>query len=560
MTQDTTSTRAPGWSRPPLPPEGEAHFLEDHPFDLVRTPLPESVLVEEARITMRDGVVLAATVFRPADGSVVPVLATSTPYGKDDYGQWDHFRDAPEGNVPGGGFYLGQVTVSDHTPFEAPDPGYWVPEGYAVLLVDHPGLGRSDSNPSSGLGIEERWRDVMAWVEEQEWSTGKVGMSGVSALCAVQWMAAMDPAPPQLKAIIPWEGINESGPAGGYGGIPEVAFPEWLGHVWIGPNVNPEAQGPEPALFDWAYDVSRISVPALVCASFSDQELHSWDTFHAFGRMQSEHKWLYNHRRQKWGAYYGAPELALQKAFLDRFLKDDETAFTDQPRVRLEVNESRDVHKVLTAQEWPLPETVYETWHLDAREGLLAAAEPSTPAAVTIAPAPVDDTDNRAVFDLTFTEDTDLVGHMVLHLAVEAVGTTDVDLFVGVEKLDAQGDEVYFYSASGGNANGPVTRGWLRASKRTLDEARSTAWRPVLDLSTDAPLTPGEITDVTIPLMPSGTTFRAGETLRLVVQSWSTPGQWEGGECRVWAAHQEGSARLHTGPGLGARLVVPRLG
>ncbi len=32
-------------------------------------------------------------------------------------------------------------------------------------------------------------------------------------------IAAKGNAPPQLKAIIPWEGINETGPGGGYGGM-----------------------------------------------------------------------------------------------------------------------------------------------------------------------------------------------------------------------------------------------------------------------------------------------------------------------------------------------------
>lgn len=443
---DNTDAAAPtaGWTRPILPPEGEANFLEEHPFELVRTPLPDSVLVEQVLIPMREGIKLPGTVFRPANGDVVPVITTSTPYGKDDYEQWNNFRDAPEGNVPGGGFYLWHVEVSDHTPFEAPDPGYWIPNGYAILLVDHPGLGKSQSNPARQIGITLRWHDVMAWLEAQAWCTGKVGMSGVSALCAVRWMAAMNPA-------------------GGYGGIPETAFPAWIGHTWIGPNVNPDANGPEPTLFDWHYDTSLISVPALVCASFSDQELHTWDTFDAFGRIKSEQKWLFNHRRQKWGAYYGAEELALQKAFLDRFLKDDAGAMDGVPTIRLEINESRDTFKVITAEQWPLPKTTYESWYLDASSGALSVTAPTNESTVEIAPAPVDDTGNRAVFDYTFDADIDLIGHMVLKLNIEAVDTDQVDLFVGVEKLYSAGNEVYFYSASGGNANGPVTRGWLRA-------------------------------------------------------------------------------------------------
>jgi uncharacterized protein len=62
---------------------------------------------------------------------------------------------------------------------------------------------------------------------------------------------------------------------------------------------------------------------------------------------------------------------------------------------------------------------------------------------------------------------------------------------------------------------------------------------------------------VDIPLMPTAKRFRAGETLRLVIQSWSDPGQWEGGETRQWAAIQSGRTLLRTGPQFPARLLLP---
>ncbi len=544
-----------------LPPEGERDFLEEHPFDVVRYPLPPGVLVEDVWIPMRDGIFLAANVYRPDAGPPVPVIATATPYGKDRFDQTDFFRDAPVGSVPGGGgFYLGHAEFCDRTPFEAPDPGFWVPHGYAVMIVDLPGWGRSESNPAQTPGPEARWWDVMAWTEQQPWSTGKVGLSGVSALCATQWIAAKKPAPPQLKAIIPWEGINETGPGGGYGGIPETAFGEWMETAWLGPNLNPDANGAEPYITDWKFDTSAISVPALVCASFSDQELHSWDTFDAFTRLRSAHKWLYSHRRQKWGAFYGKDELVLQKRFFDRFLKDAEDAMDGVPPVRLEVNASRFDYKVIEARSWPVEDTHYETLYLDAGLGTLGHPAPEAHSWTTFAPLPAADPANRAVFDYAFTQDTDLVGHMALSVFIEAEEGDDVDLFVGVEKLDRHGDEVYFFSASGGNANGPVSRGWLRASKRELNAQRSTPWRPVLSMTSDAPLSPGEITEANIAIMPSGTTFHPGETLRLVIQSWSVPGQWEGGETRRWATMDSGRCRLHTGAGYPSRLLIPIIG
>jgi len=87
---------------------------------------------------------------------------------------------------------------------------------------------------------------------------------------------------------------------------------------------------------------------------------------------------------------------------------------------------------------------------------------------------------------------------------------------------------------------------------------RSTTWRPVLAMrEPPEPLPAGKVVEVDIPLMPSGTTFRAGEKLRLVVQSWSGPGQWEGGETRQWDTIQKGRCCLYTGAGKASRLLVP---
>lgn len=543
-----------GYIRPPLPPEGERGFLDDHPWDVERSPLPSGILVEQALIPMSDGVELAATIFRPDGDGRFPAITTMTPYVKDRYDQWELFRDPPLGSVPG--FYMGTVKISDHTPFEAPDPGYWIPNGYVVVLVDSPGRGRSGSNPENPPSPDKRWADALAWMAEQPWSSGKIGMSGVSALCMTQWIVAKNP-PPQLKAIIPWEGFNERGPGGGYGGIPEVGFGKWLVWQWLEPSLNPEADGPEPEFFAWEYDLEAMSVPALVCGSFSDQELHTWDTLEAFMRMRAEHKWLYSHRRQKWGVYYGDEELALQKRFLDRFLKDEATAMDGVPAVRLEVNESRSEFKVLQTTTWPVEGTRYDSLYLDAASNRLVPERPANASSKTFTPQPVGDHANRAVFDYQFERDTDLVGYMTLKLWIDAEDADDVDLFVGIEKLDANGDEVYFFSSSGGNANGPVARGWLRVSKRELNPELSIPWRPVLSMINDQRLSPGEVVDVKVPIMPSGTTFRTNETLRVVVQSWSAQGQWDGAEAKEWQTITSGRVRLHTGGDCDSHLLIP---
>lgn len=540
-----------------VPPEGINDWLSEHPFNLVKYPLPDNILEEEVFIPMRDGIKLAATVFREKNDSPAPVITTATPYGKDNFDQWDLFRDPPAGTVPGGGgFYMGNVNISNRTPFEAPDPGFWVPNGYAVVLVDLPGFGKSESNPEANISHHDRWIDIMNWIEKQPWSTGKIGMSGVSALVATQWIAAMSPAPAQLKAIIAWEGMNETGPGGGYGGIPEKNFGPWVSKDLRGPAINHNTAEPEPGPDEWHFNISTIEIPALICASFSDQELHTWDTFDAFTRIKSGDKWLYNHRRQKWEVYYGKEGLALQKRFMDKYLKDEDNAMDGIPPVRLEINEDRFNYKVVEVTDWPVPGTEYRKLYLNAVTNTLKSNPSGESSTATFSSSPVGDSSNRAIFDYTFSQDVDIVGYMALKLYIEAINAADADLFVGVEKIDKNGDKVYFFSSSGGNANGPVSRGWLRASNRELNIERSTPWRPVLSMQHDKPLKQGEIVEVNIPIMPSGTTFRAGETLHLVVQSWSAPGQWEGGETRDWDT-KSAMVKLYTGDTYNSYLIIP---
>ena len=47
--------------------------------------------------------------------------------------------------------------------------------------------------------------DVVEWCAEQSWSSGKVGLLGVSYYAGSQWRAAAK-QPRGLAAIVPWEG------------------------------------------------------------------------------------------------------------------------------------------------------------------------------------------------------------------------------------------------------------------------------------------------------------------------------------------------------------------
>lgn len=54
----------------------------------------------------------------------------------------------------------------------------------------------------------EAFFDVIEWDAEQEWSSGKVGLLGISYYAGTQWRIAAR-QPKGLSDIIPWEGISD---------------------------------------------------------------------------------------------------------------------------------------------------------------------------------------------------------------------------------------------------------------------------------------------------------------------------------------------------------------
>ncbi len=190
-------------------------------------PLPSGIRVErDVPVVMRDGVKLSLNVFRPEKRGAFPVIMALTIYGKDadpkDYApEYTALRESI-------GLGLGSFRISECTPFEAPDPAYWVPHGYAVVHVDVRGFFKSEGTPTPfGEIMEEDSVELIEWAGTREWSNGNVGLHGVSYLAICQWyVAARNPR--HLKAIVPWEGVSDTYRDVLYhGGVPETGFFPW---------------------------------------------------------------------------------------------------------------------------------------------------------------------------------------------------------------------------------------------------------------------------------------------------------------------------------------------
>ncbi|MBY8886347.1 CocE/NonD family hydrolase [Streptomyces sp. PTM05] len=506
------------WKRP-----GAAVYARRRIATALRPPVtvypmpPDVTKDEDVPVRMRDGVTLRLNLFRPAGDGPFPVLLSAHPYGKDSVpkrkrGGWSLNPQFRIMNQPA------PLRISDQTSWEAPDPVWWARQGYAVVNLDTRGGGRSEGR--GDLLSDEEADDVgqvIAWAAEQPWCTGRVGMLGVSYLALSQYkVAALNP--PALKAICPWEGFTDA-----YrdlftpGGVVENGFARvWLLLTGRAARLKTDlaAGRREHPLRDTWWDslvprLSEITVPILVCTSFSDSNLHSVGSMRAFQHVGSTERHAYTHRGPKWASFYGEEARRAQLAFFERHLRERDVP--PLPRVRLEIRDRLDhVVQVRDEREWPLARTDWRRFRLAGEGTLIEGEDEGGTGSVTF-----DLRRDAAVFEHRFGEDTELSGPMTLRLRVATTGATDPRLFAGIEKW-SHGTPVPF-EGSYGYGRDLVAQGRLRLALRELDPVLSTPHQPEHTFRTLQPVRDGEEVDVLIPLSPSATLFHAGDTLRLVV-------------------------------------------
>jgi len=545
MREGVHPTLVVGKKVPPPPQPVELHEMGMH-------------IERNVSVHLRDGTRIFVDIYRP-DGAAgqrdVPIILGWSPYGKHNLSS----------RLPWAAADVAEGWISPYTAFEAPDPVYWCRHGYAVVYPDPRGSWYSEGElRHGGRGESEDCYDLIEWLGILPWSNGRVGMSGVSYLTAIQWQVA-SLRPPHLAAINPWEGFTDWYREFCYhGGIPETAFmvrgSSNLQYSTTRTEDTPANARAHP-LHDayWAskeIDLDSIEVPAYVVASWSDQGLHTRGTLEAYKRIASTEKWLEVHGRKKWHYYYEPSRVEKQRCFFDHYLQCKlDTRIKGWPRVLVEVRERAHVGEFHPEAEYPLARTQFRKLFLDAASGKLLDAPASAQGAARYE---MNGATTRALFDYIFEHDTELTGHMKLRLWVEAVGADDMDLFIAIQKLEGDGTHVpfVFYAM---NEDGPVALGWLRASHRELDPERSHPEQPFHRHTREERLRPGEPVAVEIEIWPSSTAFRAGQQLRVVVQGRDVMNH--GIPNAPYARHENTRNRgvhvIHTGGAYDSHLLVP---
>ncbi len=505
------------------------------------------VFMRDVAVAMSDGVTLRANVFRPEAPGRYPVVMAMGAYGKD-----VHFEDAfnPQWQVLKR-IYPGLDTEGStgrYLRWEVVDPERWVPEGFVVIQVDSRGTGRSEGYLDPFGPVETR--DFYEWIEwagTQPWSNGKVGLIGVSYLAIKQWQVAAL-RPPHLAAIVPWEGSSEFYRDGGHhGGILSNSFTfEWwprqvlanqygsgksthrdrlTGERTTGPALSDEllegsrADHPNDRLshpLDDAWNQARaanlpaIEVPLLSAANWGGPGMHLRGNFEGWLRAGSRQKWLFAHIGTHYESFYLPHYVAIQQRFFKHFLAGEDNGWDREPPVQLAIRHADGTAEMRTEQEWPLACTAWTPFHLDAADGSLGDVPPRGAGRASFEAMG----EGLSFSTAPFAQDTEFTGPAVLRLWVSS-STTDADLFVVLRVFDPDGQEMSYVGA---HERVPMAMGWLRASHRKLDPARSLPWRPWHAHDEVQELVPGEAYPVEVEIWPTCLVFPKGWRLVLTVQ------------------------------------------
>ncbi|KAI1623333.1 X-Pro dipeptidyl-peptidase C-terminal non-catalytic domain-containing protein [Exophiala viscosa] len=557
-------------------PRGWQKTPENKPLDL------DIIFEKDVSIILRDGVKIYADIYRPAqtDGKKIPIIVPYSPYGKGGGGA--NLMDVVPYRVG-----VPKSRQSGLEKFEGPDPNEWCGRGYAVLDPNARGSFDSEGDlyffgPKDG----EDCYDIIEYGAQLEWCNGAVGMAGNSWLGISQYWAAMQ-QPPHLKAIAPWEGYSDL-----YrdmmrrGGIPWAPFLKWvlLGVPGRGRQEDVPTMAFRHEFFDkyWEnkrVDFSKIKVPSYILGSYSSM-LHTVGAVRAWQGIDNQDKWLRFHPHQEWYEDYYHQSVEDLDRFFTKYLKGEDNAWELTPKVRVSLYRYGDKYPVYDQIEadYPSPRTKYTKLFLTPSKSLEIA--PKTHVAADEIHSYDSTTREILSYDYIFPEKTTLAGFSKLRIFVSCLDHDDLDIYVMLRKLSADGDlmeqsnvplhelPLDIKSVKDVKNVNPVKylgpTGILRASHRETDPEKSTEYWPFHPHTrTDLVRPPGKIVEMNIGIWPMGVVYEKGEGLRLQIsgKTMALP-EWDNPHVK----HQEpvfnrGIHRLHLGGEYAGEsyLLVPRL-
>ncbi|CVL00757.1 probable hydrolase, CocE/NonD family [Fusarium mangiferae] len=551
----------------PNPIKEDIHTVDEESFPYI--------FEQNATVPLKagDGLV-RLNVYRPKGVDKVPVLVTYGPYGKDIWYQDFHPKSFSEVNPQ---------HKSQHSAWETPDPGFWTKHGYAIVRADERGLGQSTGKlDTMSRGTSEAFFDVVEWAAEQPWSSGKVGLLGISYYAGSQWRVAAR-KPKGLSAIVPWEGMSDYyRDRCRHGGILSNSFIKFwwnrqvITNQYGRPGRKARNWGPDTIEGDLPeeeleanrqdqtidnqvnrfrdeayyaskeYDMGDIEVPLLSVGNWGGILLHLRGNIEGYIHAGSKFKYLRLITGRHDLPFYYEEEVEIQRSFLDAFLKgEDRVGWSQEGKVApvslvlrkgnvgFNDAEKEKAYPRREENEWPIARTQYKKLFLTPEQGL-SWDEPKTERKKISYKAlgTLEKPEVVQFSTLAFEAETEITGHVVAHLNVsvspDPSGPTpsDIDLFVTLRHFDPSGQEVFYTGTAGDPV--PLTKGWLRVSLRKVDSEhpKHRDWLPHRNYTSKdvQPVIQGEVYGVDIEVWPTNVIVDKGGKLVFEVSSGDTQG------------------------------------
>jgi predicted acyl esterase len=200
----------------------------------------------------------------------------------------------------------------------------------------------------------------------------------------------------------------------------------------------------------------------------------------------------------------------------DHWLKGIDTGIMDEPPIQLFVqgtNEWRDEF------EWPLARTQWGKYYLRSG-GILERTPPlpgESPDTFTNKPWLLMAEEVPCVKYSTtpLTEDMEVTGPIALYFHA-SLSTGDANWMVDIKDVGPTGAEKV------------ISKGWLKASHRELDNAQSKPYKPYHPHTRSLPIEPGSINEYAVAICETSNVFRAGHRIQLVIKGQDS--RWEEGD------------------------------
>ena len=548
-------------------------------------PKEHGMIVEkDVKIPLRDGGYLYADIFRPDTATEkFPAIANITVYNKDKL--WIPPADLEEEANP----YMN---------WEAANPLWWVPRGYVCVRIDSRGTGKSPGRcePSSYQESVDFY-DCIEWLAKQDWCSGNLGTLGISYHAACQWRLA-NLNPPSLKAIIPWEGRADQYRDQAYhGGIFSMGF---LGN-WVNQHMarhllgrtrkyNPDSFSPDMLWQYLTHDLDsewwrmcsarwdEIKVPVYTVGNWGGWGLHLRGNTEAYLCAASKQKKLRIHTGDHFRPFHSNEGKVDQLRFFDYWLKGMQNGIMDEPPIKLEIRTggSKKPYAFRFENEWPLARTQWtkmyfsiekerspEETHTEgrlvsepmttARNISYSGSNPNKAGIGSGSSAPGIGRSGVSFVTDPMLKDTEITGPLMANVWVSSTAE-DMDVMVTLRNIDPDGNEVFELGQQGQPV--VLTKGWLRASHRKLDTAKSLPYRPYHAHNERLWLEPDVPVECQIEIISTCIVLKKGHQLRVDIHAQDSAGS--GNFTHFHADYNEEAIHtFHAGGNMNSYLLLP---